>query len=277
MARRRSAAPAAGERGVSAEGDFRVIRLDGLFHVVFRPDSDPEWFRIIASFYTYERAYQYCDVERCMTLDDFSDTHDEEAAGLRLPPVGANLDAARNEADIPGLVRDIWNIGDKVTPHPRDDFSDQPEHDEAPKDYHRRRDETAKAEAAKEIARAADRLGDTADLPDSVVSQLSKNGQAQVREARAKAMAPDGEPLTERQLAVYDFFTEHANPLHLVEASIKDISDGAGVPHGSMGFLLETLEKKKLIEDAERGGPMRKGVYRVNAMAAQPCLPGAPA
>jgi ribosomal protein L40E len=251
-------------------GDFRILKMDGMFHVVFRPDADPEWFRIIASFYTYDRAYSYCDIERVMFYDSESNTSDEEKAGLRTPPIQIDVEKHTIEADLPSLVRDIWQNDNLPEPLPVEDFNDQPENSvvvdaprlEEPKNYDRRIAEQA-------IAKQADKpvcvkCGEPRSLGSA--SQCRKCYVAKPATAEQKA-PPSDEPLSDKQLAVYDFFIERANPLHLVEASLKEISDGSGVPHGSISFLLETLEKKQLLESVERGDPKRKSVFRVKAMA----------
>lgn len=247
------------------DGEFHVIKLDGMFHVAFQPNADREWLRIVASFYNYERAWHYCEVERCMDVDGDSYTGDEEAGGRSNPPVQIDADKPMIDFDLPGLVRGIMGpdgCGYDI-PKPRPFDTEHPDADEMPRDYHER----MRLDAMRDIAKAADDPKVLADLPDTVVSQLSNAGQKQVAEARAEKATEDDEPLGERQLAAYNFLTSAANPAGLVEASQQDISKGAGVPLGSMGFIIESLERRGLIELVERGKPTRKGVFRVKPNA----------
>lgn len=236
-----------GERAVN--GDFHVIRMDGLFHVVFRPDSDPEWFRIIATFYTYERAYSYCDIERVSVWNDEkwgpdSHTGEEEVAGLRTPPIADDIPegwmATRDGCS--ELVRSIMEDADvAVQPHPDEDFSDHPNEDEAPKDYHQRVQE----EAIAAICRAADtpepERTSASDPMSQAISELSDN-----------------------QWSVLKFFQGHADAERQVRASIKDVAEEAGIAKGSTTFLIEALERKGFLTIVERGDSKSATMYRVN-------------
>lgn len=251
------------EPAIDPAGDFRVIKMDGMFHVVFRPAADPEWFRIIASFHRYERAYQYCDLERVMFYDGESDTYDEEKAGYAAPPIQIDVDKASVEADLPALVRDIWGGASTreglPEPLPIEDFSDQPdggEVPESPEEYHKRL-----------IAKQADK-----PICAECGGARSPGSASLCRKCYTAANHPplpaDVEiTLTEKQEAVFKFFVSHANAEKLVNASMKQIAAEAGVKQGSMGMMIESLERKRLIEVVERGGPTSSGVFRVVAPA----------
>lgn len=248
------------ERAVN--GDFHVIRMDGLFHVVFRPDGDPEWFRIIASFYTYERAYSYCDIERVTAFEDWDEREDynaetavEEHDGLRLPPVALALPTGGLAASdgVAELVRGIYDGGEHVEPHPIEDFSDHPQEDEGPKDYHDRLyRETLEREAAKPTCQNCGK-------PRSVGSA------ALCRDCfQGKVPAEDTPQLTDKQRAVLEYFLEHANPMRLVSASYKQIATEARVSNGSIVYLVETLERKGFIEIVEKAkGSARSSVFKL--------------
>ncbi len=238
----------------AVQGDFHVIRMDGLFHVVFRPDADPEWFRIIASFYTYERAYSYCDIERVSVWswprEDGTEAHDsetgeEEAAGLRAPPVEPIPEGWMATRDgCAEMVRNVMEDADaNVQPHPEEDFSDQPKHDEAPKDYNARVQE----DAITAICQAAD------ELPPEPEPELPPS---------PKIVALND--LTDNQWSVLQFFQGRAEIGGTVTASMEDIASEAGVARGSTPYFLEVLERKGFIDVVERGGATATGVYRLN-------------
>lgn len=251
---------------IDPAGDFRVMKMDGMFHVVFRPDADPAWFRIIASFYNYDRAYQFCDLERVLFYEGETCTYDEEKAGEWAPPIQIDVDKASIEADLPTLVRDIWGgasaSGGLPEPLPVEDFSDQPDGFEKPDDYSRRQYEQA-------IAKQADYLCAECGQPRSPGSaSLCRKCYT----AANHPPLPEGVEitLTEKQEAVFRFFTTHANAEKLVNASLKQIATESGVRPGSMAMLLESLERKRLIEVVERGGPTSSGVFRVVVEASAP-------
>lgn len=239
------------ERAVN--GDFHVIKMDGLFHVVFRPDSDPEWFRIIASFYTYERAWSYCDVERVSVwtytnsetgqVYAESETGDEERGGLRPAPVvsipGGGMASRDGCSD---MVRSICPEADvAVQAHPDEDFNSHPHEDEPPKDYAQRIQE----EAIAAICRAADQMP-----PDDG--------------APADPMAEAISELSDSQWSVLRFFQDHADGERLVRASVKDISEKSGTSKGSTTFLIEALERKGFIGIVERGNSTSATLYRLH-------------
>ena len=242
------------ERAVS--GDFHVIRMGGLFHVVFRPDSDPEWFRIIASFYTYERAYSYCDIERVSvwTYKDAngeeyaeSETGEEEMGGLRVPPIDEAIPegwmATRDGAA--ELVRSVMEEADEaVTPHPPQDFSDQPHEGEPPKEYHKR----VFAEAVAE---------------QPAVAPPPAKPEEPEPAAAADPMAEAIKDLTDNQWSVLQFFRSRVQIGETVTASMKEIAVEAGVAQGSMPYFLETLERKGFIEIVTRGTTASPGEYRL--------------
>jgi DNA-binding MarR family transcriptional regulator len=245
---------------VVVKGDFHVIKLGGLFHVVFRPDSDPEWFRIIASFFTYERAYCYCDIERVSSYETWddrggnSDTAVEEHDGLRAPPIQFALPASALDAEdgVPELVRSVYDASEQVQPHPKEDFEEQPLEDEEPKDFHDR-------QYARAISKAAD-----APTCQICGKERSPGSAALCRECyQGKTPAEDTPDLTEKQRAVLEFFLEHANPLRLVNASYKQIATEARVSNGSVVYLVETLERKGFIEVVERGANKRSSVFKL--------------
>lgn len=230
------------QSGALAQGDFHVIRMDGMFHVVFRPDSDPEWFRIIASFFTYDRAWSYCDIERVSAWDpDATCTNDEEAKGLRSPPTG-EMPNEQGHREIVDLVRHVYE-GERVQPRPVEDFSDHPTEDEHPKQYHDR----VYAEA---IARLADA------------------GPAPAAEVRTDQQGEGEDEVSSQQTAVLDVLQRNANPEGLVSLSLAKIASQAAVPHGSISFLLDSLERKRLMRVVERGRAGQTTIYRVERVAA---------
>lgn len=227
-------------------GDFHVIQMAGMFHVVFQPDADPQWFRIVATFHTYKRAYHYCDIERVMTWDMDSNTTDE--IGTEPPKaLEQRLEDQHEDAGVAEMVRDIYTQGggDVPPPHPIDDFTEHPQEMEPPEAFKQR----------------------TENLTCEGCGSSRSPGSARLcRSCYTKASQPSVEiTLTEKQTAVLQFFTSHANPQKLVNASVKQIAREAGVSPGSMGFLLESLERKRLIEVVERGSPNSTGVFRVVA------------
>lgn len=262
------------ERAV--HGDFHVIKMGGLFHVAFRPDADPEWFRIIGTFFTYERAYSYCDIER-VSVWTYKDsetgeihaegwTGDEELAGLRSPPIADAIPEGwmASRDGCADMVRNICDDASAaVPPHPDEDFSDQPGENEAPKDYRQRVHE----EAVAAICHAADALPPEPELPPD-----------------PKAEALNG--LTDNQWSVLRFFQGRAEPGGTVNASQNAIASEAGVARGSITYFLETLERKGFIDIVERGGADTTGTYRLNDPATRedkgpkcrtcggPCSPG---
>jgi DNA-binding MarR family transcriptional regulator len=249
------------ENGSGVQGDFRVIKMDGLFHVVFRPDSDPEWFRIIATFYTYDRAYCYCDIERISSYEIWddrggnSDTATEVHDGLREPPIQieppegwmGRFDGA------PDLVRNICQDADQaLPPQPEEDFTEYPEEGEEPKDFYDR-------QYAQAIAKAAD-----APICQICGKPRSPGSAALCRDCyQGKVPAEDTAELTDKQRAVLEYFLEHANPLRLVSASYKQIATEARVSNGSIVYLVETLEREGFIEVVERGAGKRSSVFKL--------------
>jgi hypothetical protein len=242
-------------------GDFHVIRMDDLFHVVFRPSSDPEWFRIIATFYTYERAYCYCDIERISSYEIWderggnSDTLTEVHEGTREAPIHVDVpEAWMGRFDgAPDLVRGVCTEADAAIPiPPEEDFSAHPNEDEEPKDYHDR-------QYAQAISKAADQPScQICGKPRSVGSA------ALCRDCyTGKVPSEDTPELTEKQQAVLEYFIEHANPLRLVNASYKQIATEARVSNGSIVYLVETLERKGFIEVVERGSNKRSSVFKL--------------
>lgn len=240
-------------KGEAVKGDFRVIRMDGLFHVVFRPDDDPEWFRIIATFFTYERAWCYCDIERVSSYEiwdgeyDNSETMAEERQGLRTPPVdGVPQGWMAAEDGAVDLVRNICTDADAaVAPHPKEDFSDHPQEDEEPKEWHKRLHEEAVARPAPEAPIRAESVPEPEDEspPDPKIEAVND--------------------LTDHQWSVLQFFNGRAKVGETVTASFKDIASEGGVAQGSMPYFMETLEKKGFIEIVERGSSTKAGTYRL--------------
>lgn len=251
------------ERAV--HGDFHVIRMDGLFHVVFRPDADPEWFRIIGSFYTYERAWIYCDIERVSVWsyrdketgkdEPESTTGDEEVAGLRPAPVISETVSALNQTDdLPAMLRDVYEStaesdGPMPPSHPMEDFSDHPREGEEPKDYHRRQFDEA-------VARPS------VSPPIAAVEPTSD--EAAPHEALADPMDEAARDLSDAQWSVLKFFRDHVGDDNTVRASFKTIADEAGVAVGSAPFLIEVLEKKGFITKEERGTAKSATLWRLH-------------
>jgi len=243
------------------KGDFHVIKMDGLFHVVYRPDSDPEWFRIIATFFTYDRAYMYCDIERISSYEIWddrggnSDTATEEHDGLRPAPVQIEPpEGWMGRFDgVPEMVRNVCQDADKaLPPHPLEDFEDHPNEGEEPKAYHDRQYERA-------ICRAADQP--TCEICGK---PRTPGSAALCRECyQGKVPTEETLELTEKQQAVLEFFLSHANPLRLVNASYKQIATEARVSNGSIVYLVETLERKGFIEVVERGKGTRTSVFKL--------------
>lgn len=247
------------------DGDFHVIRMDNLFHVVFRPDSDPEWFRIIGSFYTYERAFIYCDIERVSTCiwkdekgEDVADscTGDEEMAGLRAPPVHLELPSSGGMADREGvaeLVRGVYDAAEHVAPHSVEDFSEHPNENEPPKEYHDRQWQKA-------VAKEADRptCAECGKPRHPSSARLCRN-------CYRVTPADSTDPLTPNQTKALKFFQSRANPLHLVSATYRQIADGAGLLKASTSGIVESLERRGLLEVVERGKPGYECVFRLTA------------
>jgi ribosomal protein L40E len=249
------------ENGRAVNGDFHVIRMDNLFHVVFRPDSDPEWFRIIATFYTYERAYSYCDVERVSVwtwtnsegeVDAESYTGEEEMKGLRMPPIHLELPEGgmATRSGVAELVRGVYDGGEHVGPHPDEDFSEHPNEDEAPKDFHARQAEKA--------------VADTPEQPTCIDcgAPRSPGSASRCRKCYQNKPLEEGD-LTKNQEKVLEFFLAKANPLRLVSANYRQIADGAGIVKASASGVVESLERRGLIEIVERGKPGRECVFRL--------------
>lgn len=249
------------ENSSGVQGDFHVIRMDNLFHVVFRPDSDPEWFRIIATFFTYDRSFMYCDIERVSSYEIFddsggnSDTAQEVHDGLREPPLQieppegwmGRFDGA------PERVRNICPDADKaLAPHPHENFTEHPNEGEEPKDYHNR-------QWAEAIAKEADQpVCQICGKPRSVGSA------ALCRDCyQGKVPTEDTAELTDKQKAVLEYFLGHANPLRLVSATYKQIATEARVSNGSIVYLVETLERKGFIQIVERGKGTRSSVFKL--------------
>lgn len=245
----------------AVNGDFHVIRMNGLFHVVFQPDSDPEWFRIIATFFTYDRAYMYCDLERVSVwtwggegeVSAESETGEEELKGLRPAPVHVEMpESELAKADgIPAIVRNVYEGGEHVAPHPEEDFSDHPNEDEPPKDYHTRQFEQA--------------IVKEGDKPTCAECGKPRHpSSARLCRDCYRVTPVDGdEPLTPNQTKALKFFRASANPLHLVSASYRQIADGAGLLKTSASGIVESLERRGLIEVLERGKPGRECVFRL--------------
>lgn len=270
------------ERAVN--GDFHVIKMDGLFHVVFRPDEDPEWFRIIATFYTYERAWSYCDIERVSVWNYVdsktgeasaeSHTGDEEMAGLRAPPSDPIPEGWMASRDgCAEMVRSVFPEADAIIPpHPDEDFSDRPNEDELPKDYHERIFKEAVARQAR-------------DLPKEVVAELSKKGQRAVADALAEQPQPEPDveldayaqavsELSANQWSVLKFFQGRAEIGETASGTLKEIASEAGVSLGSMGYFIETLERKGFLSVVERGNSTTPGVFRLTDPTASVDTPG---
>jgi len=238
-------------------GDFRIIKLDGMFHVVFRPDSDPEWFRIVASFYTYERAWLYCDLERVTSFDGDSSTTDEVKAGTREAPLFEMPDP-QAEFDPAGMARNIMPEADAavppIPPEARAEVVDeQPEDDEIPKDYDARmfgqgvrKMQSFDERVAADIARAADATEAPSGPADDKSPQVD---------------------LTEREAAVLRVLTERSNYMGLAGISLAEIAAASRAPLGSMSFLLESLEDYGLITKVEVGRQGRSSIYRVESKA----------
>jgi len=212
-------------------GDFHVIRMAGMFHVVFRPDSDPEWFRIIATFPTYERAWSYCDIERVSCFEVDTETGEEEAKGLCAPPVGI-LPGEGQHRELALLVRDIYD-GDKVPAHQEEDHDRDPEEDEPPAAWRERIRMDAVAKQEKEAPK-------TAPFPAS--TDLSIN-----------------------QRSVLAFFIGNAGETMRISASYREIADVAKVSRSGIIGVIEALERKGAIEIIERGSPTTPGVFRLRS------------
>lgn len=244
------------------KGDFHVIRFEGMYHVVFRPDADPEWFRIVASFFTYDRAYMYCDIERVSSYEPYderggnSETADEEHGGLRTPPLHLSPPESLLERvdGIPDLVRGVYDGGDHAEPAPLEDFSDHPHDDEPPKEFHDRVHQEAVAAIEREANKpTCAECGGPRSPTSASLCRACYTG--------AKP-AEDGE-LTPNQNAVLEFFLGHANPLRLVNATFRQIATEARVASGSVVYLVETLERKGFIEIVERGGGKQSSVFKL--------------
>ncbi len=262
------------ERAV--HGDFHVIKMDGLFHVVFRPDADPEWFRIIASFYTYERAYAYCDIERVSVwtykdsetgeLSGESHTGDEELQGTRGAPflieVPEGWMASRDGAA--EMVRGVMDeAAAAVPPHPQEDFSDQPEEDEPPSEYHSRLYELAcKGEIVDDEPKAVSAI----PPPPKKVEPAKPAAPAPPIEENEETPEPAvGErDLSDSQWSVLKFFRDHVGEDREVRASLSKIAEEAGVPSGSVSFLIEVLEKKGFVTRVKRGDSTGATLWRLN-------------
>lgn len=239
----------------AVHGDFHVVRMNGLFHVVFRPDTDPEWFRIIATFFTYERAYSYCDIERVSvwTYTDNStgkvhadsETGEEEMLGLHSAPIHLALpESSLDSPDgIAAMVRGIYEGDENVEPHPMEDFSDHPNENEDPKDYRRRLHEDAvEAVAAVPLPE-----------PEPEIDQ----------EPEADPCAEALKDLSDNQWSVLKSLQHRADADQTINASMKEIATEAGVAQGSMPYFLETLDRKGFIETVERGSPTSSAIYRL--------------
>jgi hypothetical protein len=216
------------------KGHFRVIRMDDLFHVVFRPDDDPEWFRIVGSFYTYERAWSYCDIEEVLAWEPDTSTGDEEAGKLRLPPVGP-LPSDGHHRDLAETVRNIYDSGRETQPTPEEDFSDHPAQGEPPKDW---RDRT---------------------YADAIARQVKD-----VEPASPEAPTfPPADELTINQRSALAFFISSANEKRLISASYREIADNSQVSRSGVLAVVEALERKGCIEIIERGSSTSSGVFRL--------------
>lgn len=238
-------------------GDFRIIKLDGMFHVVFRPDADPEWFRIIASFFTYERAFQYWDVERVLSFEGDSDTSDELKAGVREPPVFEMPDPQGGSFSIRDMVRDVVeSTSDAELPAPIDPSEqemceEQPHYEEAPDEYHSR------------LHRSA-----IAAMPAAVETTKAEIASAADSSSEEPPIDREDEQLTEREAAVLAALDGKSNYLGIVSVSLGEIAAASRVPLGSVSFLLEQLEKRRLLKKVERGTNGRSSIYRVESKAA---------
>lgn len=253
------------ERAV--HGDFRVIRMDGLFHVVYRPDADPEWFRIIATFYTYERAYSYCDVERVSvwtysdsekgTIHAESETGEEELLGLRAPPIEETVSQGwmASRDGCAEMVRDICSVDDRPLPpwHPDEDFSDHPNEDEPPKDYHKRLHEEA---VAKQPPAEAPIRAEPVPTPEPEPEDEE--------EPDPDPLADAARDLSDHQWSVLKYFRDHVGEDRTIRASFKTIADEAEVAAGSCPFLIEVLEQKGFITKAERGTSKSATLWRLH-------------
>lgn len=247
----------------AVNGDFHVIRMDNLFHVAFRPDADPEWFRIVGTFFTYERAYSYCDIERVSVWSYTDDkgvvsgeswTGDEELAGLRSAPVHLELPSGgmAERQGVAELVRGVYDGGEHVIPHAEEDFSEHPNEDEPPKDFHERQFQQA-------IAKAADK-------PTCIDCGGPRHPSSALRCRKCyqdKPLPPEGEQLTKNQEKVLEFFLAKANPLRLVSATYRQIADGAGIIKASASGVVESLERRGIIETVERGKPGHECVFKL--------------
>lgn len=242
------------------KGDFHIIRMDDLFHVVFRPDSDPEWFRIIATFFTYDRAYMYCDIERISSYEIWderggnSDTATEEHEGLRPAPVQIEPPAGWMGSfdGAPDLVRNICPEADKaLPPQPAEDFSEHPNDGEDPKVFHDRQFQQA-------IAKEADK-------PTCAECGKPRHpSSGRLCRACYRVTPVEGEdPLTPNQTKVIKFFRSNANPLNLVSATYRRVADGSGILKTSASGVVESLERRGLVEVVERGKPGHECVFRL--------------
>lgn len=208
-------------------GDFRIIKMDGMFHVVYRPDSDPEWFRIIASFYTYERAWQYYDVERVLSFDGDSATTDEadrKAPDFVMPDPQTGFGVAE-------MVRNVTPEADEAVPLGSfaDEFevvAEQPETNEEPKGYRQRTGASQDHLTPKEAAVLAVLEGEANNAGVAAISTAKIASAARVH--------PD-----------------HA----------------AFVPLGSVPFLLERLEGKGRVKKVEAGKSGKPSKFQVSKPA----------
>lgn len=208
-------------------GDFRIIKMDGMFHVVYRPDSDPEWFRIIASFYTYERAWQYYDVERVLSFDGDSATTDEtdrKAPDFHMPDPQTDFGVAE-------MVRNISPDASEAVPYNSiadecEVIDEQPLTNEEPKDY-RQRTETAQGDLTPKEAAVLAVLESESDSAGVAAISTAKI-------ASAARIHPD---------------------------------QGAFVPLGSVPFLLERLEGKGRVKKVEAGKSGKPSKFQVSKPA----------
>jgi hypothetical protein len=234
--------------GYVFRGDFRIIKLDGMFHVVFRPDAQPEWFRIIASFFTYERAYSYCDLERVMSFDGDGETSEEIKDAAREPPSFV-MPNPEKEFGVPEMVRNLlFETNEAVSQLPVDEeLNEQPRDQEEPQSYRERIREASVRALPTIIEATAAGISSAADEPQP-----------------EPPITASAEPLGAREAAVLKALSARANHMGIASASQSEIAAASDVPSGSIPPILQDLESRGFIKRTEKGTPGRSSLYRVN-------------
>lgn len=272
-----------------ADGSFHIITFEDQFHVIFRPEHDPQWFRIIASFYTWERAYQYWDVERVMAWEDESSVDEDEknSPALAQPPTIPDQNP-QGEGGLRELVRDIYQEADDAVPEeplspPFDDSRTYRFETKLPSDPDKA-DEKALTEAIEQVDEwfqanpyglpasfFAEKFKLTVDESWHLIAALMDAGEAQIIhrvDSGGALVVPLGHKpppmrMTPKQEAVYRCLLERSDERGRATASFAELAKAARVESGSVVALVDSLERKQLVRIAERGGPTKKTVFEV--------------